>query len=136
MEEQKKYRISTSASFLLIVTALIFDVLTLIPIVGDFLGPLFWILASVYFWKIGMGLVNGRKLAVTIISLVIELIPVAQELPAIVLGIIVIIVMTRVEDKTGISLNPMKKPGVTPPRIPRAPVNATPGVRPPRLPQT
>lgn len=133
--EGKQYRIGTVAAGLLIILAIIFDILTLIPIVGDFLGPLFWVMASIYFWKIGMGFVNGRKLAVTLISLVAELIPVIQEFPAILLGIIVVIVMTRIEDRTGVSLSPTKKPGVTAPRIQRAPVNATPGVRPPRLPQ-
>lgn len=125
------YRISILASVLLVVLAGIFDILSLIPFVGDFIGPLFWIIASIYFWKIGMGLMNGRKLAVTLVSMAAEMVPVVQELPALMVGITVIIVMTRIEDKTGLTLNPMKK-GVTQPRLSRNPFNSQPGVRPPR----
>lgn len=127
-----KYRIGTLAIVLLVALAGIFDLLSLIPFVGDFVGPIFWIIASIYFWEAGLGFVNGRRLAVSAISMVAELIPVVQGLPAILAGIIAIIVMTRVEDKTGISLNPLqKKPGMTPPRLPPKPANVD-GVRLPR----
>ncbi len=129
------YRISGGMSAILILLAGLADLLTLVPFVGDVVGPLFWILASVYFWKAGLGLVNGRRLATTIVSTVIELVPGAQAFPAILGGIIAVIAMVRIEDKTGISLTPPKKVGVTPPRNVRVPVNSTPGVRPPRLQQ-
>lgn len=131
MEEKTKYRIGTLATLLLIAVAGIFDLLTLIPFVGDFISWIFWFCASVYFWKIGMGLVNGRRLATLAISIVIELIPAIQWLPGILAGIIAIIIMTRVEDRTGISLNPLQKTGITPPRLQRNPVNAKAGIRPP-----
>jgi hypothetical protein len=131
-KQKTKYRIGTVAVILLIVTAVIADLITLIPIAGDIVGPLYWIIVSVYLWKAGLGFVNGRRLAVEAISIVAELIPVVQELPAILAGVIAIIIMTRIEDRTGISLNPLKKKGVTPPRMSRQPLNSTPGVRPPR----
>ncbi len=132
MEEKKKNRIGIVAIVLLVISALIADLLSLIPFVGDLVGPVFWILASVYFWKAGLGLLNTRRLAVSVISMVAELIPGVQEFPATIAGVIAIIVMTRVEDKTGISLNPLqKKPGVTSPRNQITPLNLG-GVRQPR----
>jgi len=135
MEDKQpiNYRISGGMSTILILLAGLADLLTLIPFVGDVVGPLFWVLASIYFWKAGLGLVNGRRLATTVVSTVIELIPAAQAFPAILAGIIAVIVMVRIEDRTGISLTPAKKVGVTPPRNVRVPVNKTPGVRPPRI---
>ncbi|HEY9583862.1 MAG TPA: hypothetical protein VJI66_02790 [Candidatus Paceibacterota bacterium] len=134
-EEQNKkvnYRIGALAIVLLVALAGIFDLLSLIPFVGDIVGPIFWIIASIYFWKAGLGLVNGKRLATAAISLIAELIPAVQELPMILAGIVAIIIMTRIEDKTGISLNPLsKKPGVTPPRNQRRPANVD-GVRLPR----
>lgn len=108
MEEnqKKKSRIGLIAIVILVVAALIADLLSLIPFVGDIVGPLFWIGASIYFWQSGLGLVNGRRLATSIISMVAEMIPAIQELPLILAGIIAIIVMVRIEDKTGISLTP------------------------------
>ncbi len=128
-----KYRISIVSAILLVLFAGFFDILSLIPFVGDFVGPLFWVVASLYFWKIGLGIVNGRRLAVGLISMIAELIPVVQEFPSLMVGISAVIIMTRIEDKTGLSLNPLKKPGVTEPRIQRQPLNSQEGVRPPRL---
>ena len=123
------YRISIFASIILIMCAGVFDLLSLIPLVGDFLGPLFWAVASLYFWKAGLGLINARKLAVTLVSMAGEMIG----LPFLMVGVVVIIAMTRIEDKTGLSLNPLsKKAGVTAPRMRKTPVNSTPGVRLPR----
>lgn len=99
-----KNRISNLATGILLALAGVADALTLIPFVGDFVGPIFWVLASVYFWKAGLGLLNGKRLATTVISTVAELIPVAQALPTIFVGILAITMMTRFEDKTGITV--------------------------------
>lgn len=110
MEETvKKKRIGNVAAVFLVGTAVIVDLATLIPFVGDFAGPIFWGLASLYFWKAGMGLLNGKRLAATGASIVIEIIPFVQWVPSITLGILAIIAMSRVEDKTGISLSPLTK---------------------------
>ena len=104
-EQQKKHRIGWFAILVLVFLALVCDLLGLIPFVKDFLGTIFWICASIYFWMIGMGIFNGRKLAVMAISWIASLIPVIQEIPLeLVVGIIVIIAITRVEEKTGLSL--------------------------------
>lgn len=103
MKNGKKHRIGIIAIVVLLATALIADLLCLIPIVGDILGPIYWIIASVYFWRAGIGF-NAPRVAASVISTVAELIPGIQELPSIIVCMLVIVVMTRVEDKTGISL--------------------------------
>jgi len=105
MEQQKKHRIGSFAIIVLVFLALICDLLGLIPFVKDFLGTIFWFCASIYFWKIGMGLFNGRKLAAMAISWVSGLIPIIQEIPLeLVAGIVAIIIITRIEEKTGMSI--------------------------------
>lgn len=133
MEEKgkTKYRISAGMSVLLIAFAVICDLFSLIPFIGDIFGSIFWIIVGIYFWTKGMGILNGRKLAVTAISFVAEMIPVVQELPMLLAGIIAMLFIIRVEDKTGKSLiKPMSK-GVTPPRLQRKPFNGEEGIRPP-----
>jgi pheromone shutdown protein TraB len=80
-EQHKKHRIGWFAIFILVFLALVCDLLGLIPFVKDVLGTIFWICASIYFWMIGMGIFNGRKLAVMMVSWVASLIPVIQEIP-------------------------------------------------------
>jgi hypothetical protein len=101
---EKKHQIGNLAIVILTILATVADLLSLIPFVGDFVGPIFWIFAGIYFWKSGMGLVNGKRLAASLISLVAEMIPGVQELPTIIAGMIIIIVVTRLEDKTDIKL--------------------------------
>ncbi len=133
MEEKgkTKYRVSMPMSVLLMGFATVCDLLSLIPFVGDAVGPIFWIIVGIYFWTKGMGILNGRKLAVAVISFVAELIPVVQELPMLLAGIIAMLFIIRVEDKTGKSfVKPMSK-GITPPKLKRNPFNND-GVRLPR----
>ena len=112
------------------------DLLSLMPFVGSFVGPIFWVLTGIYFWIEGMGIMNGKRLATGAISMVAELIPAIQALPSLIVGIIVVIGMSRIEEKTGISLMNLKnnksrisQNGVTPPRLNRAPVNNQQGIR-------
>jgi hypothetical protein len=61
--------------------------------------------SALYGWTKGLGLFNGRKLAAMAISWVASLIPVVQELPIeVTAGIIAIILITRIEDKAGVSV--------------------------------
>ncbi len=83
------------------------DLFSLIPFVGDISGPVFWVCASIYLWKKGCGLINARRLAATLISMVAEMIPAIQEFPITILGIVVVIALIRLEDRTGLGL--MKK---------------------------
>ncbi len=128
-----KYRISTVMTVILVFFAVCADLIGLIPFAKDVTATLFWGVTSIYFYTQGMGLFSGKKLAVMSVSWVVSLIPVLQEIPAeVTAGILAIIFITRVEDKTGISVvKPMTK-GITPPRLNRNPFNGQPGIRPPR----
>ncbi len=125
------YRMGRTSIVIIVFLAGVADLLSVIPFVGDFISPIFWLFAAVYFWKNGLGMLNPGRLATSLISLVAEIIPFVQALPTIFAGTVVIIVMSRIEDRTGFSLNPLKKPGVTPPRMQRSGVNTTAGIRPP-----
>lgn len=131
MDNGKKYKISLLASIVLIALAVIADLASLIPLVGTVVGPVFWFVAGIYFWSIGMGIINSKRLTTGAISIVAELIPVIQSLPTITVGIIAIIIMTRIEEKTGISVTSLTKrtPGVTPPRLGRQALNTQQGIR-------
>ncbi len=99
----------------LVIFALICDLIGLIPLAKDITATIFWGIASLYFWKQGMGLFNGKKLATMAISWVSGMIPGLQELPVeLTAGIIAIFLITRAEEETGLSLlDPMKK-GIKP----------------------
>lgn len=113
----------------LIFLAFVADVLTLIPLAGDFVGWIFWAIMAIIFWKLGLGLVNWRRFVPALISTVAELFPAVQELPTIIAGMVAILILSRIEDKTGLKVFPSKsKPGVTPPRVKRVPPNQN-GVR-------
>lgn len=90
----------------ILITAVIADLLSLVPFVGDIVGPIFWVCVSIYLWSIGCGLLNARRLATSIISMVAEMIPLVQELPLIFAGALAVIILVRIEDKTGKKLMP------------------------------
>lgn len=118
-------------SIAIMIAATVGDLISLIPLAGDIVSPIFWGILGLYFYTKGMGFFNGRRLAVAAISFVAEMIPALQELPFLLAGVIAVLFMIRVEDKTGLSLiKPMTK-GVTPARLERNPLNGKPGVRPP-----
>jgi hypothetical protein len=116
-ETQKKHRIGKLSAVILVVVAIIADLITLIPIAGDIVGPIFWVFAGLYFWKSGLGFVNGKRLVTGAISLVAELIPGIQEFPTIALGMIIIVIMTRFEEKTGISITSLAGGGTKAPLV-------------------
>ncbi len=103
-----KYRIGISAGIFWLVLAFFFDLFSLVPFVGGVVGPFFWICFSIYLWKIGCGFLSARRLAIEVVSAVGEMIPVVQELPLILAGVLVVILMIVFEDKTGIKIMPTK----------------------------
>lgn len=130
--KEKKYRIGNVAVTVLGFFAVVADLLTPVPVLGSAIGPIFWVIAGIYFWYAGLGLLNWRKLVPTLISFVAELIPAIQALPTIAAAVAIIIAVSRAEDKTGFKILPTKnKPGFTPPRLNRLPANQE-GVRAPR----
>lgn len=128
------YRIKWAAIGEIFLIAGIWELLTLIPLVGTFIGWIYWAGFTYYLYKTGHGLANWRIIAPEIISTIAEFIPAVQELPTILAATAVVIVISRGEDKTGISLTSVisKKPGVTSPHSRPVPVNSQAGIRPPR----
>ncbi len=130
MQENNKpqYRIGILAIVVLFITACIFDGLTFIPFVGDLIAWVFWVGSAIYYWKAGLGLANWKVLVPEILSFAAELVPAVQELPTMIAATVVIVAMSRVEDRFNVSLIPGKK--ITPARRP-PPLNNS-GIRPPR----
>ncbi len=128
--KQKQHRMGWVGISGLLVVGIILDLVTLIPGAGTLLAPPVWIAINTYLWIIGCGIVNAKRLSTSLISMVGEMIPALQALPINILGIIAIIIMVRLEDKTGIKVhggtkgvgnisivngNPVRNPKITPP---------------------
>ncbi|MEI8327886.1 MAG: hypothetical protein WCG02_02005 [Candidatus Taylorbacteria bacterium] len=114
MDKKKaKKHIGGMGIAILVFLALVADIIGLIPFAEIAVSTIYFGGLSIYLWTKGYGFVNGRRLAVIVIDLVIGWIPAVQALPQITLGIIVLIVLIRTEEKTGISalsgLSPGKK---------------------------
>ncbi len=97
---KKKYRIGGFAVVILFIIALFFDLISFIPFVGD----IFWVFMSYYLYKTGHGLLNLRRLVPIMVSFITESIPFLSSLPSIMAATISIIMLSRIEDKTGISI--------------------------------
>ncbi|MDE2188529.1 MAG: hypothetical protein KGJ35_02255 [Patescibacteria group bacterium] len=111
----KNSKIGNVSAIILLFLAAIADLLCLIPFVGDVVGPVFWIAVAIYLWKIGCGFINPRRLITEVISMIAELIPGVQELPTIIVGVAIIILLVRFEDQTGLSvMKPLSAGGKLP----------------------
>lgn len=109
LENGKKYRVGIIGTIALVAGASVADLISLIPFAGTITSPIFWLFASIYLWYAGCGLLNSRRLATSLLSLIAEVVPAIQELPLTLAGIIAVLIMIRIEDKTG-----LKIPGVGP----------------------
>lgn len=108
-EKKKKERITLWMGAALILTALSIDgfqaVLNFL-LVGEVFSTVISVGADmlfiVWFWSLGLGFVkNPRTFAAMGIQEIIGLIPIANTLPELTLGILAIVLMTRAEDKGG-----------------------------------
>ncbi len=104
MAASPQYRLGTLSIVALIVAAIVADAITLIPFAGDFIGPAYWVIVSIFLYTNGFGILNARRLSTSVISMVAELIPAVQELPLILAGTIAVIIFSRIEDKLGIKV--------------------------------
>ncbi len=110
MDEAKKYRVTLIWAIIWILLAIIADLLSLIPFVGIITGPLLWISFSLYLLKVGCGIINGRRLATSILSTIGEVIPAIQALPLATVGVVIVLLFVYFEDKAGVSI-PLKASG-------------------------
>ena len=104
-ETQKKNRIGWGMIIGWFLLSGLADLCTLIPFVGTAVGPAYWVLFGFYLWKTGHGLVNWRRAVPGLLSIVGEFIPFVQALPTIWTATILIIILSRLEDKTGIAIS-------------------------------
>jgi hypothetical protein len=120
MEEPKRNRIGWISGSILVFLALCADLIGLIPLMESFSATIFWLVAGVILWMCGCGLLNWKRLVTAGTSLAIGWVPAIQSLPQITLGILVIIIIVKMEDKTGKSfIKQLSQPGVRQPnRVP------------------
>lgn len=102
--KEKKNRIGNSELFLLIPFAVACDLFSLIPginiavvIVAQFLLALFFRIHKV-------NVLSKKRLVTFIIATIAEAIPVLSILPALTVETIIMVMITRAEDKTGIQV--------------------------------
>src|SRR5574343_803087 len=130
----KKNRIKFIAIVILIISAIFVDILNTIPLLDGIVSTFYWMFVSVYLWRTGHGLINWRSVIPESISLIIEWIHALSAIPTVFISTVLIIILSKIEDKTGVSIQlPGKTPGITPKRNTKTPVNSTPGIRPPRV---
>ncbi|GMU74074.1 MAG: hypothetical protein AMXMBFR44_2730 [Candidatus Campbellbacteria bacterium] len=104
-QEAKKPRISKTSAVLMVATAIILDLVSIIPAVGQALADVgSFVIFLLWFLILGVPLVTPKKLLTTGLAYVIEVIPAISALPAITAGVIIMIVLTRAEDATGLTL--------------------------------
>jgi hypothetical protein len=109
-QEEKKERIKIWMGAALVTVALGIDgfqaILNLL-VIGEFLSPVISVGADllfiIWFWMLGLGFIKSpKKFATMGLVALIGLIPALDTLPELTLGILVIVLMTRAEDKGGI----------------------------------
>lgn len=117
-------------SAMILFIAVLADIGTLVPLVGTVVGPLFFAVFSFYLWKKGYGFVNPRRLITQAIAVLAEIIPAIQMFPAIVTGAAIVLVLLRLQEKTGISATTLSsgKPPIIQEGV-RQPVRTTPPPR-------
>lgn len=105
-----KKRVGTIAAFFMLATAITFDALqfflTFIPFLGVVINIFITVLAAMIFWLwfllLGVSYFSGKKmglkLAAAMGGLIVELVPIIDALPAITVGVTVVIIATRLED--------------------------------------
>ncbi len=77
-----KYRFAGAEIFFVMFVAIVADLLTLIPFVGDFLGWIFWLFFTMYCLFIKGIIVKPLQLVISGASALIELVPILQMLPS------------------------------------------------------
>jgi hypothetical protein len=87
-EEQKPQRISNVMAALMIALAVVFDLLSLIPLVNILVDFIAWVTFGLWLLFLGVGFMNARRLATMLTSVTIEAIPFLSFLPGITVAII------------------------------------------------
>ncbi|MBA3551212.1 hypothetical protein H0W32_03330 [Patescibacteria group bacterium] len=92
-------RISQKQAVALIIVALIFDILSLIPVVNWIVWILNWLTFPLWFKLHGVSYIHGKRLALAGLSSIIEIIPFLSILPGYTVSMILMVRNVRHEDK-------------------------------------
>jgi len=117
---KKEPRVSAVSATLMICTAIIFDLVSLIPLINIITGALALLTFGMWFIIKDVSLVSPSRLTTGLLAGIIEVYPVLSMLPATTIGVIIVIISSRFEDKTGVKVPLSAKPKVQsrPPSLP------------------
>ncbi len=101
-------RIKTWVFCAMLIVAIILDLVSLIPAANDITLVIAGILFGLWWWKLGLGFLNLKKIITYSLSVIVEAVPILAVLPAVTLAVVVTFVISRGEDKLGISIMPGK----------------------------
>ncbi len=103
--KSKEPRIGAAEIAVLLFFAVFMDILSLIPIANDVVDIVAQSLIAVFFFVNGVNIFTGgyKKLVPYIVGWIVEAIPVVSVFPTITIETIIIIIISRIEDRTGIS---------------------------------
>lgn len=103
-KKSKKNRIGTSEAATLLFFAALCDLFSIIPVVNDVLVFLGQGLIALFFFIHGVNIFSKKKVVPYVIASITEAIPAISAFPTFLLETIIIIVITRIEDKKGIKI--------------------------------
>jgi hypothetical protein len=106
MSATKTERISNFTAGLMVIVALLFDLVGIIPLVNILSQFTALLIFGLWFFFLGVGFINPQRFAAALISTVIELIPFVSILPGLTVAVIICIVTVRTEDKLRSALIP------------------------------
>lgn len=108
-------KISNTAAALMIVVGIVFDLVGMVPILGSITSgigaPLIF---GMWFVMLGVPLLTPKKVASWGLSWIVEIIPaLGNVLPLVTVGVALVIIIDRVEEKTGFNVTGLVKGNVT-----------------------
>lgn len=107
---QKTSQMDVVQLVLMIIVGLILDLASIIPGINFFVDFVAVLVFGIWFYVLGMGVINSKKLAGPIAAVIVEAIPAISIIPSITLSIIITYFLIKAENKTGIKAS-MISPG-------------------------
>lgn len=105
MEKEKThYRINITQTLLMLGAAGVLDLVSTIPFLNIVVSFFATMTFGLWFYNLDFGLVNFRRLVAPIIAIIIEIVPALSILPAIFFAVLINIILSWIEDKTGIGV--------------------------------
>ncbi len=81
----------------LVIVSLFFDILSFVPLLNIITGLIGWFIFSLWFFLLGFGLLEGRRLVTMMSSMIIEVVPFLSWLPTMTIGVIALILMVNLK---------------------------------------